>query len=207
MTAAFLRGSRCLGTADLKPGQRTTREAVVRPPTVAEQSLITGHNASGTPLTSYNGKPVPKEGCQGFAFMAVGGSLPGVGSTHDMPGGGPHVPLTDPRIVSINKQWSDCMASKGFKYPTPIDAIADPKWKPDPKNIGAYRPSREQIAVASADMGCKLSLNLVGIDVAVASAYHKQYIDSHAAELAEYRRNFDSRLKKAATIIASENDA
>jgi hypothetical protein len=158
-------------------------------------------------LTSYHGKPVPKEGCQGFAFAAVGGSLPGVGSTHDMPGGGPDVPLTDPRIVSVNRQWSGCMASKGFKYPTPIDAIADPRWKPDPKNTGAYRPSGEQVAVASADIGCKLSLNLVGIDVAVASAYQKQYIDSHAAELAGYRRNFDSRLKRAATIIASENDS
>ncbi|WP_145886047.1 hypothetical protein [Streptomyces sp. BK340] len=186
-------------------GRAATREAEVQPPTTAEKSLITGHDASGARLAGYDGKPVPKEGCQGYAFRAVGGSLPGVGSTHDMPGGGPDVPLTDPRIASVNKQWSDCMEVKGFDYPTPVDAISDPKWKPDPKKIEDYRPSREQIAVASADMGCKLSLNLVGIDVAVASAYHKQYIDSHAAELAEYRRDFGSRLKKAAAIIASEN--
>ncbi|MFC0842418.1 hypothetical protein ACFH04_01515 [Streptomyces noboritoensis] len=187
-------------------GDTTARTAAAKPPTRVEESLITGHDASGTRIASYDGKPVPREGCQGYAFAAVGGSLPGVGSTHDMPDGGPDVPLADPRITSINKQWSGCMEAKGFNYPAPVAAISDPRWKPDPKNIEHYMPSREQITVASADMDCKLSLNLIGVAVAVATAYHKQYIASHATELAEYRKNFKNRLAKATAIIASEDN-
>jgi len=93
-----------------------------------------------------------------------------------LPEGGPSVPSSDSRWVAAVAGWSACMKDKGFSYDTPQAAIGDTAWR------GAA-VSAAQIATASADVACKVSTNLVGIGVAVQSAYDQQYIDAHRAEL------------------------
>ena len=94
-----------------------------------------------------------------------------------LPDGGPTLPSSDSRWVAGVAAWSACMKDKGFSYDSPLAAIGDAAWR------GAATVSPAQIATASADVACKVSTNLVGIGVAVQSAYDQQYIDAHGTEL------------------------
>jgi len=67
------------------------------------------------------------------------------------------------------------MKDSGFDYPTPREAIAE--------NYQMAANDRAR-AVAVADVKCKLSTNLVGVAVAVQSAYDQEYIDTHVDQLA-----------------------
>jgi hypothetical protein len=92
------------------------------------------------------------------------------------PDGGPTVPLTDSRIVAAQANWVNCMKEKGYNYNSLKDV--------DAKYHGnMQKASSEEIAAANADIQCKIQTNLVGIGVAVQTAYDNQYIDAHRNEL------------------------
>ena len=57
----------------------------------------------------------------------------------------------------------------------------------------AGKASTAQIATATADVQCKISTNLIGVAMAVQTAYDQQYIDAHTDQLAAYRE----RLQRA----------
>lgn len=95
-----------------------------------------------------------------------------------LPDGGPPVPSGDSRVEAVVEAWSSCMSKRGFDYPDPVSAEFDPRW-----GAGASDVSAEQIATATADMDCKAETNLVGIELAVQSAYDQEYIDSHREAL------------------------
>jgi hypothetical protein len=95
-----------------------------------------------------------------------------------LPDGGPPVPSGDSRVDTVVGAWSTCMKKRGFDYPDPVSAEFDPRW-----GVGASDGSAEQIATATADMDCKAETNLVGIELAVQSAYDQEYIESHREAL------------------------
>jgi len=119
---------------------------------------------------------------------------------HALPGRGPEVPLTDSRWLAAQRKWATCMADNGFPgYATALDAIGDPKWQRldssgRPSNAGA---SAAEVATASADITCKQKTNLVGIGLAVQSAYDQRYIQANTDALAKFRT-------KIAAYIAQE---
>lgn len=80
------------------------------------------------------------------------------------------------------------MKEKGFSFESPIDAIGDPAWQ-------GGSVTAEQISAAVADVDCKISTNLVGIGVAVQSAYDQRYIDEHRAEPDAFVADRDSYLR------------
>lgn len=105
------------------------------------------------------------------------------GDTSDILGdGGPSYGSDDSRVDAAEQEWSACMKSKGFNYATPFK-IQDDSSISQPLNPDALARLR---AVAVADMACKKSTNLVGVGVAVASAYEQRYIDSHRDALRAY---------------------
>ncbi len=97
------------------------------------------------------------------------------------------------------------MAAKGFSYPTPTAAFLDPKWVPQSEaQFQDYTVTPAQIATATADLACKKSTNLVGVAVAVETAYDKQYIAAHAAALAQFENQLHDRVAKAERIVAGQ---
>lgn len=169
----------------------------------AVQAVLNGVDATNRPVTAYGGKAVPDHGCLGRGRAEVG-DPPMPADSGQLPDGGPKVLATDPRIADANARWSDCMKSRGFSYASPWAAYFDPKWRSvrAPKQVPPTHTPAE-IATAAADLDCKLSTNLMGVAVAVETAYDKQYIDSHTAALSAFKRSLDDRLGKAQHIIAS----
>jgi hypothetical protein len=125
-------------------------------------------------------------GGKGPAFFIV---LP-----QSLPSGGPTVPADDVTFTKAVSAWSACMAKRGFKYSDPLSALYDKKWVSD-------QPANAiQIATASADVQCKVTTNLVGIGLAVQSAYDQRYIDAHRAALVKYQNQISAYIKKYASV-------
>ena len=108
-----------------------------------------------------------------------------------LPDGGPPLPSGDSRFVDAEAQWSSCLAAKGFTYATPIEAegylqtvqidTITAKTADDQAKVATEESTEKALAVA--DVQCKLQTNLVGIGVAVQSAYEQRYIDTHRDQL------------------------
>ena len=101
----------------------------------------------------------------------------------DLPDGGEPWHVSDSRMVAATQSWSECMNSSGYQYASPVDA-----WMAYPPVIpGSPAPASEmeEQALARADIQCKRETNLVGIAVAVQSAYEQEYVDSHRDALVQ----------------------
>jgi len=112
-------------------------------------------------------------------------------SVSELPDNGSPWHLDDSRYQAVAAQWSGCMKDNGFDYPTPREAMAD--------NYQGAATDRAR-AVAVADVKCKLSTNLVGVAVAVQSAYDQEYIDTHVDQLAALRVNIADFLAGRVTV-------
>lgn len=146
-------------------------------------------------VARFDGRPVPKGGCMQVGLDAIGGVKP-VPDEASLPDGGPTVAANDPRVVAAYARWSTCMRSAGYNYSNPIAAISDSKWStPPPAGQKTPPVSAIEIATATADINCKVSTNLVGIAVAVQSAYDNRYIESHATQLVAYQDQLQGYIK------------
>ena len=140
------------------------------PPPPAELSVLNGT------VQAYRGQPVPAGGCLGQAAAEL--SRAGIGSAAQQSGG--HWPgslasglehaafdraQSDARVRAVFAKWSACMRAHGYAYRTPFDAGSDPRW------LARTAPSRAKILTAQRDLGCKLPVNLIGVEFAVISDY------------------------------------
>lgn len=177
------------------PGGRTQ-------PSAAQISVLNGQNADGSVATSYDGRAIPAGGCHQVGLNAVGGWPPPPGTSSVLPGHGPTVPVSDPRLVAKDAQWSTCMKSAGFAYPSPAAAYADSRWQQSRSGSqqAAFLKSVE-IPTAEADLRCKQATGYMGLAVATQSAYDTQYIASHKAALAAYEQQLHADVTKAEQII------
>lgn len=96
------------------------------------------------------------------------------------------------------------MKSRGFSYATPWDAYSDPRWI---SVSASTEHSPDEIATAQADMSCKDSTNLVGMAVAVESAYDTRYINSRHDDLMKIRKNLELRVDNANALISAAGNA
>ncbi|MCX4395090.1 hypothetical protein [Streptomyces sp. NBC_01767] len=153
-----------------------------------EREVLSGRTADGrASSTPARGHVVPDDGCAGQAERAVH-----TDDAEAVQRGNDLVALlrreafersrSDPRVAAVNRTWSSCMRSKGFAYRDPDAALEDPRW-----NLRSTRPSRAEIAVATADIACKLRTNLLGVNFAVEAEYENAAIAAHPQELAEVR--------------------
>ncbi|MEU6411278.1 hypothetical protein [Microbispora sp. NPDC046933] len=84
--------------------------------------------------------------------------------------------LRDPHLRSSFRAWSRCMAGRGFGYPDPLSAAADPRWR-------SPRPSREETRTAVADVACKEQAGLVRTWSAIETAFHRKAAERHRRAL------------------------
>jgi len=124
---------------------------------------------------------------------SAGALVMGTLNEHQMPDGGPVINPQDSRMLAAYEQWSACMKEKGFVYSDPRSAPLDPQWK-NPGTEAALA------ATAVADMDCKVSTNLVGVAVAVQSAYDQVYIDTHRDALAAWQGQLDSIMNGTSAV-------
>ena len=159
----------------------------------AQEAALTG---SG-PARAGN-RAVPEGGCYGEAERALDRGAP----TAKDPNLGQLLGLEsfarskqDPRVRAVFGSWSACMRRAGFSYGDPMQANDDPAFRTE-------RPSRAEITVAVADVGCKREVGLVGVWASVEAAYQERALDRHAGELEVVRRLLDVRRRNAARIAA-----
>ncbi len=196
------------GTVVATPPPARPGDAPLGPPSADLQTAMTGHDpVTGKPVGSLNGRPLPAGGCTQRGHDALGDAEARLGES-GLPDGGPKTPPDDPRLTAAYAAWSTCMQGKGYHYHDPIAAIADQKWHPSHPNAQTTTQtttqttaSAEEIATATADVECKITGNTVGVITAVQSAYDQRYIDTHAAQLAAYQRQYDELLKRAAQLV------
>jgi hypothetical protein len=106
-----------------------------------------------------------------------------------LPDGGPTLARSDSRFRKTVASWSECMHKAGYNYDDPIAPLTDPKWRRPVAEDGSQAPpTSAEIAAATADVKCKVSTDLVGVALAVQSAYDQRYIESHRDQLAEFKR-------------------
>ncbi|MGW1177809.1 hypothetical protein ACWD4P_29310 [Kitasatospora sp. NPDC002543] len=175
-----------------------------QPASAATRQVLTGRDATGTPVTEFQGRAVPKGGCLQAGLDAVGGAMFLNSDPSALPGGGPKEPLTDPRVVAADRQWSTCMKDRGFTYATPAAAYMDPRWRDRTRSAEtpvSHTPA--ELATATADDACKRSTNFMGITVAVQAAYDRQYIAAHPAELATFAQGVSRHVADAEQVIAA----
>jgi hypothetical protein len=121
------------------------------------------------------------------AGQAALGSLAGDPLT--LPDGGPPVPRGDSRYRAAVQAWSACMAAQGFPSPDPITvqgSVQAPLTRP---------PTARDISTAVSDITCKNKTNLVGIAVAVQSAYQNMYIDKHVTQLTAHKEAMEKVIR------------
>ena len=150
---------------------------------------------SGQGRSVVAGLAVPAGGCIGEADRALAGSL----SPADLRRGGDLQvesfarSRVDSRVRAVFQAWSSCVARSGYRYADPLAAAADPAF--------TGSPDRHQIDVATADIGCKASTNLVGVWFTVESAYQQRAIDADPSGFAATRGALAARDELARAAV------
>ncbi|MFD7497572.1 hypothetical protein ACFV8T_35400 [Streptomyces sp. NPDC059832] len=155
---------------------------------IPEREVLSGRAPDGRRMTTpVRNKDVPDGGCAGLAERTVHGDRTaevqrGYDLVARLRGEAFDRSRPDPRVAAVNRKWSSCMRGKGFAYRDPDAAIDDPRW-----DLLSPGPSRAEVAVATADISCKLRTNLLGVNFAVEAEYENAAIDAHPRELAKVR--------------------
>jgi hypothetical protein len=127
---------------------------------------------------TFRGQPVPEGGCVGETMRQL---KPGI---EQIQAGLPQqlqfqsfgLTRRDSRVVRAHASWRSCMADKGFHYPDPPAAVADPRWK-------TTWITPQETATAVADVECKVRTNVAGVMLAVETAYQERLIAANTAAL------------------------
>ncbi|MDY0815844.1 hypothetical protein [Kitasatospora purpeofusca] len=158
-----------------------------------------GRPAPGT-AAEYRGRRLPSGGCIADAQRQLS-ARGGTGRDADVAVGvnyeGFERSRQDPRVLAVFREWSGCMAERGYSYGTPGDALKDPRWG------ATATPSAEEIATATADVECKARVNAVGVWFTVESAYEQELIRQRLPELTTAKAANDAMLAVAASVTAT----
>ena len=149
---------------------------------------------------TYRGQHIPEGGCIGQARQSIAGGGPAFDSSlpEQLTSEAWNRSEGDSRVISAYADWRACMNDAGFDYRTPADANNDTRWSGE-------EATPAEIAVASADVVCKQQTNLVGIRMAVDSAYQRVVIRAHAKELKALKLGQQRQLDNAASLLALDS--
>ncbi len=185
------------GTARVKPSKGGAAHGLP-PMTPAMMTVLTGERPGGGRVADVNGQDVPKGGCRGEA----GRTLEKLGTVGQIPLIGRiradsfTRSVTDPDVVAAFKSWSTCMAGKGYRYDSPRTAGAE-------LDTTSPAVSPREIAIATADVACKKSSDVVRVWSAYEIQYQNKKIDEHAQELRDIAKQKDALLERVGEIIAA----
>jgi hypothetical protein len=139
------------------------------------------------------------QGGIGADTQATGGSGPGT-VIGGIQAGAFQSAQSDPRVLAAFQAWSACTQTSGHHYGTPFTAAGDPRWGTDSPAGPA------EIRTAEQDLGCKLKVNLLGIEFAVVSDYQNAGLAKNAqvlpgikAEIAEESADLSRLMARVST--------
>jgi hypothetical protein len=112
----------------------------------------------------------------------------------------------DPHAAAVTSAWRSCMQQEGYKYASPADALADPRWASGTVAANALSANRGlQVKVAVADARCQESVNFAGIRLALLTAYQERLIKAYTRQLHEYEAQFSTLVANARLILAGRD--
>jgi hypothetical protein len=143
------------------------------------------------------GKSVPEGGCLAEAERELGKGVP-AGADSNLPQRVQfqsfEMSKRDSRVAEIFVEWSHCMAAAGYRYSSPLQSAADPRFTDS-------SVSQEEESVAAADVACKEKTNLVGVWFTVESAYQRDAIRSDLAAVELARSALKQQLANARSVL------
>ncbi|MFF4604707.1 hypothetical protein ACFY12_18500 [Streptomyces sp. NPDC001339] len=101
----------------------------------------------------------------------------------------------DREVVRVIREWSACMAEKGFRYSSPLKVTGDAEWGK------SARPTRREIAVAQADIRCKAETDLVSVWSGVETRTQNDVIRRHAKEFRVLKAEKDQWTEAARRVL------
>ncbi|MEV0903363.1 hypothetical protein [Streptomyces hokutonensis] len=140
------------------------------------------------------GKAVPKGGCLGETDRKLSAGAGGTPVAQKLSTGTFVESQQDPAVVKAFKAWSDCMRAGGFTYDRPLDASDD-------QRFASQEVTPLEIKTATADISCRDRTNVARIWYGAETALQEKQIDSQAELLDRERRDLDSAVKKAASVV------
>jgi len=158
-----------------------------------------GETATAGTAGSYNGVQIPSGGCLGQArrqLTAHGGTVNDAPIAQAVDADSLARSQQEPQVVAVFKQWSACMAAKGYDYATPYDAGNDHRW-------ATSAPTAAEIQTASADVACKQQTNLVGVWYAVDCALQTSMINAQQQQLDAVKNGISQEIKAAAQVVGA----
>jgi hypothetical protein len=146
--------------------------------------------------SAYQGKQIHKDGCAGWADDQLGSRNMDFSLVSQLDGESLTQSQQTPAVHSAITAWSKCMSGKGYTVDTPYhaDEIV-------PHTDGT--PSKEEIAVAVADIDCKKSTNLVQIWFTEDSKIQEQQIKNHQSALNSLRTRRTNAVNAAQKALNS----
>jgi hypothetical protein len=161
-------------------------------------------------VTSYNGLPVPKGGCNGEFRRRVNAGVRKVdsGVNLDLT---PEMQLesldegvavrarTDTRYRALTAAWQACMKQSGFNFKGIDDVQAGWRWDSE-GNTGVSPITSLEIKTAVTDDACREKVNYSGMMRGIVSAYQNKLIDEKGEILRELRNLLLLRLKNSVNI-------
>ncbi|WP_020137135.1 hypothetical protein [Streptomyces sp. 351MFTsu5.1] len=178
--------------------QRTTEESSAARPDADALAVLTGRAADGTPAPGrHHGLAVPEGGCQGQATARLTGGLP-LGNdplASEINIVSYQKSRADPRVRAVFRAWSACMRKRGYSYAAPTDAPGK-----DPRFTGPT-PTRQETALAEADVACKRQTNVIGVWFTVDTAYQRRMMASKGPELAHAKEAIRTRTANAERVL------
>lgn len=136
-----------------------------------------------------------REGCLQAADTELYGKIGGNPDPDPVPGiaiSSAQWTQSDPRILAVERAWSDCMARSGLGYKSPTQA-QDRNWP--------STPTPAEIAAAVADVRCKTQTDLVNTWLTVEAAYQQALISQNLTALAQLQATFGALQRRAEQLL------
>ncbi|MDH6128059.1 hypothetical protein [Kitasatospora sp. GP82] len=152
----------------------------------------------GTP-TTYRSMTVPPGGCMGQMTKKLSAGATFLGEADlvkQINAKGFSQSMQEPAVQAVFKDWSSCMAGKGYHYATPMDAVNDPAF-------GGPKPAPGEPQTAQADLACKQQYNVVGVWYASEANQQRALMAQHAGELRTIKVQMQQQIAVASDVLRS----
>jgi hypothetical protein len=148
------------------------------------------------------GMPIPQGGCAGEAqrkLTSTGPSVPDRNLAQRLSHEAFLRSQRDSRVRAVFVRWSKCLAAGGYDYRTPLDPPRDPRFVKG-------EVTAKEIETATADVACKQRTNLVGVWLAVESAYQRRQIHDNREALLKIQQANRAELTYAVRVAGRVSD-
>ncbi|MFE6287970.1 hypothetical protein [Streptomyces sp. NPDC057877] len=181
----------------LQRQQRTELPALTQPQVEVlsgRTSLNPADTRAAPARDSYNGKEIPEDGCAGRADDTLGTRSLDLTLVSELDGQSLVRSQATPKVRAALADWSACMKDKGYTVDVPYNAI-------DLAPRAGDTPSKEEIAVAVADIDCKESTGLVKIWFTADAKIQREQIAEHRDQLNVVRKEHTNALSAAKSAL------